>query len=55
VYAWEELEPGSHMDPQVTAPHEAYSVAIEVGEKESKRVTVKRIAADTPALRAGGQ
>jgi len=48
VYAWEELEPGSHMDPQVTAPHEAYSVAIEVGEKESKRVTVKRIAADTP-------
>lgn len=55
VYAWEELEPGSHMDPQVTAPREAYSVAIEVGENDRKRASVKRIAADTPVVGAGGR
>ena len=44
------------MDPQVTAPREAYSVAIEVGENERKKVSVKRIAADTlPAAGLGAQ
>jgi hypothetical protein len=43
VYAWEEMEPGSHLDPQVTAPREAYSLAIELGENETKKVSVKRI------------
>jgi hypothetical protein len=51
VYAWEELEPGSYMDPQVTAPYAARSVAIEVGENEKKSVTVKRIPVDAPTPR----
>jgi len=56
VYAWEELEPGAHLDPQFTAPYESCSVAIEVGEKDEKNVTIKRIAVDAPpAVCAGGQ
>jgi hypothetical protein len=51
VYAWEELEPGSYMDPQVTAPYAARSVAIEVAENEKKSVTVKRIPVDAPTPR----
>ncbi len=46
VYAWEEMEPGSHLDPKVTAPREAYSSAIELGENETKKVSVKRIPVD---------
>jgi hypothetical protein len=44
LYAWEELEPGSHMDPTVTAPFEAYSVALEAAENDNKEVTLRRIA-----------
>jgi len=47
VYAWEEMEPGSHLDPQVTASREAYSLAIELGENETKKVSVKRIPVET--------
>lgn len=45
LYAWEELEPGAHLDPQFTAPHEADSVAIEVAENDHKEVTLARIPA----------
>lgn len=56
VYAWEELEPGAHLDPHFTAPYESCSVAIEVGENDRKNVTIKRIAVDSPpAVCAGGQ
>ena len=54
LYAWEELEPGSHMDPQVGAAYAAYSVAIEVGENDRKRATVKRIPVGT-STDSGGQ
>jgi hypothetical protein len=43
LYAWEELEPGAHLDPQFTAPHKADSVAIEVTENDRKEVELKRI------------
>jgi hypothetical protein len=49
LYAWEELEPGSHMDPQVTAAHEAESVAIEVKENDTMKVAIKRIPVEMPA------
>jgi hypothetical protein len=55
LYAWEELEPGAHMDPQVTGPHEGDSVVIEVSENERKKTSVKRIAADATMPLAAGQ
>jgi hypothetical protein len=53
VYAWEDLEPGAYLDPQVTAPYKAQSVPVEAGQNETKSVTVKRIAVDGPER--GGQ
>jgi hypothetical protein len=47
LYAWEELEPGSHMDPMVTAPFQAYSVALEAAENDKKEVTLRRIGVET--------
>jgi hypothetical protein len=46
LYAWEEFEPGSQFDPDVTGPFEARSVAIEVAEGARKEVTVTRISVD---------
>jgi hypothetical protein len=43
LYAWEELEPGAHLDPQVTAPHQTDSVTIEVAENDRKEVELQRI------------
>ena len=40
LYAWEELEPGAHFDPQTTAAHQASGVPVEVGENESKEFTL---------------
>jgi len=47
LYAWEELEPGSHMDPKVTAPFQADSVSLEAAENDRKEVTLQRIAVET--------
>ena len=46
LYAWEELKSGSHLDPQVTAPYQAFSVAMEAAENDRKEVTLKRISVD---------
>jgi protocatechuate 3,4-dioxygenase beta subunit len=46
LYAWEELESGSHLDPQVTAPYLESSVAIEAAENGRQEVTLKRISVD---------
>jgi hypothetical protein len=43
LYAWEEFEAGSQFDPDVTAPFQARSVAIEVAEGGRKEVAVTRI------------
>jgi hypothetical protein len=53
VYAWEDLEPGAYLDPQVTAPYKAQSVPVEAGQNETKSVTVKRIAVDADPERGG--
>jgi hypothetical protein len=53
VYAWEDLEPGAYLDPQVTAPYKAQSVPVEAGQNETKSVTVKRIAVDGGPERDG--
>jgi len=45
LYAWEELEPGAHLDPRFTAPHEADAAPIEVAENDRKEVTLERIPA----------
>jgi hypothetical protein len=37
------------MDPQVTAAHEAESVAIEVKENDTMKVAIKRIPVEMPA------
>jgi hypothetical protein len=37
------LEPGAHLDPQVTAPHQTDSVTIEVAENDRKEVELQRI------------
>jgi hypothetical protein len=55
VYAWEELEPGAHLDPQFTAPYQSCSVEIEAGENDKKSVTIKRIAVDAPPAVCAGQ
>jgi len=47
LYAWEELEPGSHMDPKVTAPFGAWSVSLEAAESDKKEVTLRRIGVET--------
>ena len=52
LYAWEELEPGSDLDPQIAASFQAYSVAVEAGENERKQVSITRIGVD--ALPAPG-
>jgi hypothetical protein len=54
LYAWEELEPGSYMDPQVTAAHDAEAVAIEVKENETKKVAIKRIPVEMPPASGSG-
>jgi hypothetical protein len=46
LYAWEELEPGSHLDPQVTAPLQAWSVPIEAAENDHKQIAIRRITVD---------
>ena len=46
LYAWEEFEAGAQFDPEVTAPFQARSVAIEVAEGERKEVAVARISVD---------
>jgi hypothetical protein len=53
VYAWEDLEPGAYLDPQVTAPYKAQSVPVEAGQNETKSVTLKRIAVDGGPERDG--
>jgi hypothetical protein len=46
LYAWEEFEAGAQFDPDVTAPFQARSVAIEVAEGGRKEVAVPRISVD---------
>ncbi len=46
LYAWEELEDGAQFDPDVTAPLQARSLAVEVAEGERKEVEVTRITVD---------
>jgi hypothetical protein len=46
LYAWEEFEEGAQFDPDVTAPFQARSVAIEVKEGERKEAAVTRISVD---------
>jgi protocatechuate 3,4-dioxygenase beta subunit len=46
LYAWEEFEAGSQFDPDVTAPFQARSVAIEVAEGGRKEVAVTRISVE---------
>ncbi len=46
LYAWEEFEAGAQFDPDVTAPFQARSLAVEVAEGERKEVEVARISAD---------
>jgi hypothetical protein len=46
LYAWEDFEEGAQFDPDVTAPFQARSVALEVKEGERKDVAVTRISVD---------
>ena len=46
LYAWEELEDGAQFDPDVTAPLQARSLAVEVAEGERKEVEATRITVD---------
>jgi hypothetical protein len=46
LFAWEEFEAGAQFDPDVTAPFQARSVAIEVAEGARKEATVTRISVD---------
>jgi hypothetical protein len=43
VYAWEELEPGSYLDPDYMKPFESLGASISVDDSDKKTVTVAEI------------
>ena len=47
LYAWEELEPGAHLDAQFTATLQPWSEALEVAEGDRKEATLRRIPVET--------
>jgi hypothetical protein len=46
LYAWEEFESGAQFDPDVAAPFQARSVAVEVAEGGRKEVALTRISVE---------
>jgi len=46
IFAWEELEPGTHFDPAVTEPLKDRSVLVEVAEGDRKNIAVSWILVD---------
>jgi uncharacterized protein (DUF2141 family) len=49
IYAWEDLEPGAYMDPDVMKPVESKGVSVTIKEGSSENVMVNMIPADSPA------